>query len=197
MRIISGLVRGRKLNTPRSNFSGIRPTTDRAREALFNILGNRPYDARVLDLFAGTGALGLEAFSRGAKQVVFVEKQRQAIQLIKKNCALCANGVKKTQAKDLVIIQHDLSRGVTFKHPLWNSQTSFDIIFLDPPYNKNIAEKTLQNLDTSSLLNTRTLVVAEENSGNTLPEFFSRLLLSDKRRYGETGFWFYEVKNLE
>ena len=88
MRIISGLARGRKLATPGQSKS-IRPTTDRAREALFSIIGSKVVSANVLDLFAGTGALGLEAFSRGAKQVVFVDFHQTSLQLIQQNCISC------------------------------------------------------------------------------------------------------------
>lgn len=194
MRIISGLARGRKLNTPGSKSTAIRPTADRAREALFSILGSSLVSARVLDLFAGTGALGLEAFSRGAKQVVFIEKQKQAIELIRQNCALCTGGMKNIRGNELVVIQHDLCRGLSFQHPILDTLSSFDLIFLDPPYNKNLAEETLLLLDTSTLVNTSTLVVAEESSEKPLPESFSRLAIFDRRRYGDTGFWFYKVK---
>ncbi len=96
MRIISGFARGRKLVTPGKSHS-IRPTTDRAREALFSIIGNSLVSAKILDLYAGTGALGLEAFSRGAKQVVFVEKKKKALELKKQNSTLCNKGLKDSQ----------------------------------------------------------------------------------------------------
>ena len=193
MRIISGLARGRKLKTPGKSNS-IRPTTDRAREALFSIIGNRIVSARVLDLFAGTGALGLEAFSRGAKQVFFVEKQSKAIEVIKENCALCTMGVKDFLENQLTIIKYDLSRGLSFKHPLIDESPCFDLIFLDPPYNKNLAEKSLAFLDSSHFISATTLIIAEENSEKSLPDSYSRLELADQRRYGDTGFWFYKVE---
>ncbi|MBL4902353.1 MAG: 16S rRNA (guanine(966)-N(2))-methyltransferase RsmD [Desulfocapsa sp.] len=193
MRIIGGLARGRKLKTPgRSN--SIRPTTDRAREALFSIIGSMIHSARVLDLFAGTGALGLEAFSRGAKQVVFVEKESKAIHVINHNCALCTKGIKDIQGDELIVIQHDLCRGVNFKHPMFADSPCFDIIFLDPPYNKNLAEKSLSFLDTSNFITASTLIIAEESSANTLPDSYLRLKLADQRRYGDTGFWFYKAR---
>ncbi|HIQ37919.1 MAG TPA: 16S rRNA (guanine(966)-N(2))-methyltransferase RsmD [Desulfocapsa sulfexigens] len=194
MRIISGLARGRKLKTP-GNSNSIRPTTDRAREALFSIIGNRIISARVLDLFAGTGALGLEAFSRGAQQVVFVEKQSKAIEVIKHNCALCTMGLKDIQGNELTVIQYDLCRGLNFKHPTFDESSCFDLIFLDPPYKKNLAEKSLTFLDSSHFITATTLIIAEESSGQSLPDSYSRLELADQRRYGDTGFWFYKVKD--
>ena len=116
MRIISGLARGRKLATPGQS-KAIRPTTDRAREALFSILGTRVESARVLDLFAGTGALGLEALSRGAEQVVFVDYQQAALQLIKQNCISCMQSMGSTAVNAPVIIKHDLRRNVNLNFP--------------------------------------------------------------------------------
>jgi len=195
LRIISGLARGRKLLTPgKSNL--IRPTTDRAREALFSIIGNSIESARVLDLYAGTGALGLEAFSRGAKQVVFIEKQNTAIKLIHQNCTLCCMGLKKNHDDSIIVIKHDLRRGLPIKHPIFEESASFDLIFLDPPYKKGLAIESLITLDNSHILNSTTLIIAEESSAETLPDSFSRITLTDQRNYGDTGFWFYKKRSL-
>jgi 16S rRNA (guanine966-N2)-methyltransferase len=195
LRIISGLARGRKLKTPGKSIT-IRPTTDRAREALFSILGTKVVSSRVLDLYAGTGALGLEAFSRGARQVVFVEKQSKAINVIKQNCSICTMGLKPIKGDELTVIKHDLCRGLSFNHPIFDESQSFDLIFLDPPYNKNLAEKSLNFLDNSHLIAATTLIIAEESSLQTLPDTFTRLALTDQRKYGDTAFWFYKVKEL-
>lgn len=192
MRIISGHARGRKLLTP-GNSNLIRPTADRAREALFSIIGNRISSALVLDLYAGTGALGLESLSRGASQVVFVEKHIKALELIRKNCDLCLKSMEPGAGKRAIIIKHDLTRGINLPPDKAFGVESFDLIFLDPPYQKGLAEKSLIDIDNSSLLKSNTLVIAEDCSGEKLPEAFSRLKLSDKRRYGETGFWFYTI----
>jgi len=195
LRIISGHARGRKLFTPgHSNL--IRPTTDRAREALFSIIGDKVFSARVLDLYAGTGALGLEALSRGASQVVFVDKHHNALELIKRNCTLCIQDVETGQKKKVIIIKHDLSRGLNLKGDESFKSGTFDLIFLDPPYEKGLAEKSLTALDTSGFITSTTLVIAEECSGKTLPDSFTRLTLSDQRRYGDTGFWFYTVVSM-
>ena len=190
MRIISGHARGRKLFTP-GNSNLIRPTSDRAREALFSIIGHRVISARVLDLYAGTGALGVESLSRGASQVVFVDKDRNALELIKKNCYLCLHNMDQEEKTKAIIIKHDLSRGLNLKIDKNFGSETFDLIFLDPPYEKGLAEKSLTAIDTSNLITSSTLIIAEECSGETLPDSFSRLTLSDKRRYGDTGFWFY------
>lgn len=192
MRIISGHARGRKLLTP-GNSKQIRPTSDRAREALFSIIGERIHSARVLDLYAGTGAFGIEALSRGAHQTVFIDKHSTALDLIQKNCDLCLKGITDLQTEIAIIIRHDISRGLSLRvknHPLTKP---FDIVFLDPPYGKGLATKTLKHLDESSFIHSETLIIAEDGSSETLPAVFSRLSLQDSRRYGEAGFWFYSL----
>ncbi|MEN8191136.1 MAG: 16S rRNA (guanine(966)-N(2))-methyltransferase RsmD [Thermodesulfobacteriota bacterium] len=194
MRIISGRARGMKLATPGRSKS-IRPTTDRAREALFSIIGERVVSARVLDLFAGTGALGLEALSRGAARVVFVDSSQQAVDIIRRNCANCMKAVEIDPDRPPLILKHDLRRGLHLNWPHNAPMAPFDIIFLDPPYGCGLAESVLKGLDgSSSLCSAGSLVVAEEKSGETLPESLTRLVLSDQRRYGDTAFWFYTIK---
>ena len=128
MRIISGWARGRKLFTPPPRETLIRPTSDRAREALFNIIGARVQGASVLDLFAGTGALGIEALSRGAKNVCFVEYHPQALDLIRRNIQICMDAYAKQEkghgdkpissnldeVTPATLIKHDLRRGLPF-----------------------------------------------------------------------------------
>ncbi len=193
MRIISGHARGRKLATPGQSES-IRPTTDRAREALFSILYQSVAEAYVLDLYAGTGALGLEALSRGAKQVVFVDNHRPALQLLTRNCTNCIQSMTDADFNMPVIIKHDLSRNIQLNLPQSIKDRPFDLIFLDPPYGQGLAESTLHQIDTSSLISDSTRIIVEERSGAKLAQSFTRLLLSDQRKYGSTGFWFYTVK---
>ena len=121
MRIIAGTLKGRRVDAPR--WSGLRPTSDKLRETLFNILGARVAGARVLDACAGTGAVGIEAISRGAAHVTFIDRDRRAIALIEQNLARC--GVSGGYA----IIRADLD-GASARVP----QADFDFIFLDPPY---------------------------------------------------------------
>jgi 16S rRNA (guanine(966)-N(2))-methyltransferase RsmD len=122
MRIIAGEFKGRRLKAP--TWEGLRPTSDKLRETLFNILAPRIADARVLDVFAGTGAVGLESLSRGASQAVFIEEDRRAAALIAHNAALCGVENRCVIIRDRA--EHALSRGV--------GAELFDVVVLDPPY---------------------------------------------------------------
>lgn len=196
MRIISGQARGRKLFTPGQS-KEIRPTSDRSREALFNIIGQKIKGARVLDLYSGTGALGLEALSRGAKDIVFVDLHQKAIELTRRNLEMCMQSIDIADGVRTRIVKYDLRRGIRIvgiSDP--NLMPSFDLIFLDPPYGTGLAEKTLQDIDTSQLCADNALIVAEDTSTTSLPESFpTQLTLSDQRRYGVTKFWFYTTHN--
>ena len=193
MRIISGLSRGRKLFTPGST-NTIRPTTDRAKEALFSILGDRVISARVLDLYTGTGAFGLEALSRGAKQILLVDFHRKALELAGKNYNSCFQNISGIPEDAVQILRHDLRRGIDFSGSKKFTAGTFDIIFLDPPYGKGLALNSLQDLDKGTLCNEETIIVAEESSDQTLPDSFTNIFLTDRRQYGDTSFWFYQVK---
>jgi 16S rRNA (guanine966-N2)-methyltransferase len=126
MRVIAGTLKGRRLEAP--DWPGLRPTSDKLRETLFNILAGRVAGARVLDGCAGTGAVGIEAISRGAAHVTFVDADRRATELIRKNLARCA------VADGYAIIRADL--GSDAARP---PQAAFDLIFLDPPYDTDPA----------------------------------------------------------
>ncbi len=194
MRIISGLARGRKLFSPTGKSKEIRPTSDRAREALFSILGDRVIDARVLDLYSGTGAVGLEALSRGAKEVIFVDYHPAALELTKRNCALCLPSLSLPKGNIPLILKSDLRRGIRLwpESPSTTDNKYFDLIFLDPPYGKGLAKQTLEHVDASNLCAEGALVIAEESNDIILPEsFHNSLTLTDQRRYGDTQFWFY------
>ena len=186
MRIISGKSRGRILRSPGSNSNaGIRPTADRVKEALFSILGHRIRGARVLDLYAGTGALGLEALSRGADLAVFVDNGVAAIELVNKNVELC--GFSESSA----IIRRDLTRGLSFLREL-SPVGGFDLIFLDPPYRLGLVAQFLNGLADFQLLALDGLVVAEEGGEVELAEVYPGLSLADHRHYGDTGIWLYQ-----
>jgi len=177
MRIIAGRFRGRAL-TPVGKgdpAAHLRPTTDRVREALFNVLaGGRlgdPFDGAVLDLFAGTGALGLEALSRGASQVTFVESGRKALGLLRQNIALL--GV----ASETRIIARD-----ALKLPA-SEQPGAELVFLDPPYGKGLGEKALLQAQAQNWIAPGALIVWEENSPQVAPAGFELL---EHRRYGDS-----------
>ncbi|MGR3634704.1 MAG: 16S rRNA (guanine(966)-N(2))-methyltransferase RsmD [Shimia sp.] len=184
MRIIAGEFRGVALASVGKGDAGahLRPTTDRVRESLFNVLlGGKfgdPIDgARVLDLFAGTGALGLEALSRGAAEVCFVDDGRKSGQLIREN-------IRITRAKSATrLISADATR-----LPV-NTEASFDLIFLDPPYGKGLGEKALAAASKSGWIDDAALVVWEESAPKQAPIGFSML---DQRRYGDTHVTFLE-----
>ncbi|MBU4261275.1 MAG: 16S rRNA (guanine(966)-N(2))-methyltransferase RsmD [Proteobacteria bacterium] len=190
MRIIAGTARGRRLVSPGSGTFDIRPTSDRAREALFNILAREVAGARVLDLFAGTGALGLEALSRGAESTVFVDKGRSAVSLISKNIQLCGFWEKS------VVLQRDLTGSLSFLQP-YATACGFPLVFIDPPYKTLLAEPIILELGKGDIVSAGGLVVAESHSGSQLPAAISLFSLVDQRVYGEAGFWFYKKKVME
>ncbi len=173
MRIISGLSRGRKLTQIQGR--NIRPTSDRVRESLFNIIGPSIRGKRVLDLFAGTGAFGLEALSRGADSAVFVDAAPASCEAIKKNIELCR------MADQATLICHDL-----VNHPLPPSMGSFDLIFMDPPYNKGYPEKVLEKEGFTDLLTPDTLLIVEQAFKETLTNPLNRLDIYRQKKYSKT-----------
>lgn len=183
------MAKGRKLFAPGNRFKRplIRPTSDRAREAIFNIISSFTPDARVLDLFAGTGALGLEALSRGAQTAVFVENHKGALDLIKRNIDICGFSDKS------LLVKQDLAKGLFFLDRIAPA-TGFDLVFLDPPYGSDLAESILKELAASRFLSDDIVIVAEESVKHNLPENIGKLCLFDRRSYGEAGFWLYHVK---
>ena len=184
MRIIAGSCRGIALASVGKGDAGahLRPTTDRVRESLFNVLAGGKFgdpitDARVLDLFAGTGALGLEALSRGAATACFVDDGRKAQSLIKQN-------IKITKQTDVArLIARDATRLPD------NTEPPFDLIFLDPPYGKGLGSKALISAKAGGWIAPEALVVFEESTAQPAPEGFALL---DQRRYGDTHVSFLE-----
>lgn len=176
MRIISGTARGRQL----ANFSGtgIRPTPDRVREAVFSILHNRLGSfagLKILELFAGSGAQSLEAISRGAESAVLIDSSRQAVALIKENIQRC----KFTAL--VKVINNDVLKGL---HQL-KGLGRFDLILLDPPYNKELIPQTLELIDSLQLLAEDGIICAESAAKETIGSI-GNLHLNDSRKYGST-----------
>lgn len=175
MRIIAGAFRGRALAPVGKGDAGahLRPTTDRVRESLFNVLNHQiDFDGlRVLDLFAGTGALGLEALSRGAAHVTFVDDGRVAQGLIRRNIELTRS------AGQTDLIRRDATRLGD------NPGASYDLIFLDPPYGKSLGQKAIAAALAGNWLAEEALLVWEENTPIPAPAGFT---LQDTRKYGDT-----------
>ncbi|MEO0543653.1 MAG: 16S rRNA (guanine(966)-N(2))-methyltransferase RsmD [Pseudomonadota bacterium] len=178
MRIGGGKMKGRPIKAPPRSDQSIRPTTDRVRESLFNILTHRfgaPFEgSRVLDLFAGTGALGLEALSRGAEFALFVDNGTSARGLIRENIhAMGWQGNAKLFRRDAA------SMG-----PI-GTMKPFDLVFMDPPYGRGLGEKALETLADGGWLKPEAVIVLEESAsaGFLLPTSY---ILEDERRTGDT-----------
>ena len=176
MRIIAGKYKGRQLLYKSKN---LRPTSDKAREALFSILGDRVSDSRFLDLYAGSGAVGLEALSRGAEQAFFVEKFPKLVHSNLHSLGLVA------QAQ---VLRFDVQKALVM---LSKKAASFDIIFLDPPYELPTYDKVLDTIGNSGLLSPQGILIAEHRSSKTLDSQYGSLQQSKHNKYGESSFSFY------
>ena len=189
MRITGGTAKNRKLIGPKTGRNAeVRPTSDRVREAVFSIIGDRIRGACVLDLFAGTGSLGLEAISRGAAEVVFVDQSPFCLDLIRRNLEQCFPGFPAR------LLRLDLrsARSSALLRGLVSGGKKFQLIFLDPPYEKKLAETALTMVDKTGILAADGIAVAEERWNAAPPDRIGFLTLRRQRRYGETGIWFYE-----
>jgi 16S rRNA (guanine966-N2)-methyltransferase len=178
MRVIAGSLKGRRLQAP--TWAGLRPTSDKLRETLFNVLAPRVPGARVLDGYAGTGAIGIEALSRGASEVVFVERDRRAQRLIADNLARC--GV----ASGCVIIRASAVRAVD---ELLAAARAFDIVLLDPPYDLP-PEEAIGPL--AGLLAPGGVLVLEHAKRRRSPETAGRLARTRALAAGDSALSFYE-----
>lgn len=178
MRIVGGSCKGRRL----ASFKGmsIRPTSDKVREAIFNILPREFPFKKVLDLFAGTGAMGIEALSRGAEEVVFVDIDQHSVSVIKKNLEACGLDAK--------IFKRDTESAI---RQLVKFNETFDLIFIDPPYQASLIDDTLKALDTGRLLNAGGFIVAETSKRAPVKAELKDLSLIDERKYGDTLVYFF------
>lgn len=181
MRVIAGKLKGRRLKAP--TWEGLRPTSDKLRETLFNVLASRIEGARVLDGYAGTGAVGIEALSRGAAHVTFIEEDRRALQLIEDNLAHC--GLSEGYA----IIRAPVQRGL---RSLSGSAAfvPFDLVLLDPPYDEP-AERAMQAIET--VVSSGTLVVLEHARRSPVPARMGALALQRDLISGDSALAFYGV----
>lgn len=179
MRVIAGSAKGTKLISAQGLKT--RPTGDRVKEALFNILGPTISDSSFLDLYAGSGAIGLEALSRGAKDVVWVEEDPTSIEKIHVNLA-------RTRLSGGIVYKVDVFKALI---RLEQDNQKFDYIFLDPPYEQGLIKRTLEHLAKLSLLNNDGIIIAEASKKEEAPSDMSKLCLKRKQQYGDTMLLFY------
>lgn len=183
MRIIGGAGKSRRIATPRGRDT--RPTADRVREALFNILAPRLPGSRFLDLYAGSGAVGLEALSRGAEKAVFVERHRPTAALIRENISTLQFTDRAT------VCQSDVYTFLSGRRP---RAGTFEIVFLDPPYAGGDAERMLRAVSRSGLLSDDGVVVMESARAAPPPDRAGGLILVQRRYYGDTALSFYQTE---
>lgn len=181
MRIIAGAYKGRNLKAPPS--MNVRPTSDRLRETLFNVIAPRIEDARFLDLCAGSGAVGIEALSRGASYATFVDRSRRSCKLIEANLELCRIPEE----------QHEIYSAEASEFLRQTKSGPWDIVFFDPPYKEDYL-KALEFLGshTSKLLSDEALVVAEHHHKNSLPETIGKLKRTRVLKQGDSSLSFYQ-----
>ena len=175
LRIIGGTLRGKRLQSIKGNH--VRPTANRLRESVFNILSPVVGGSIILDLFAGTGALGIEALSRGAKSAVFIDGLPPSVFTVKANVAACDLSDRAT------VIRWDIVRNLKC---LYHIKPLFDLVFMDPPYHKNMVVPTLLNLAECGSLKHASLVVVEHGRHELIPSKSLYFHLSDQRNYGKT-----------
>jgi len=194
MRVIAGQAKGTKLTSIKG--SQVRPTLDQVKETLFNILGHDLSGEYFLDLFGGSGAIGIEALSRGAEKVVWVENNRQSQNLIYANLKKCrfeSNGESESPCFEWELLKIDALQALPI---LEKKSFKFDVIYIDPPFADNLYEKCLIGLSKSQLLKKESLVVVEHHNKNVFQEIYGKLSLNDQRQSGDTSLSFYGLKNL-
>jgi 16S rRNA (guanine(966)-N(2))-methyltransferase RsmD len=178
MRIISGSRRGLKLET----LDGLetRPTTDRVKEALFNLIQFEIMGSKVLDLFAGSGALGIESISRGAAEAIFVDQSRASVKVIERN-------LERAKFESLARIYSEDWQSALSKM----KNSAFDLVFVDPPYHLELEVLVLEKLDLYNLLSEDAIVIIEHPVSRKLPEHVNGYSLLKSRHYGNTALTLY------
>jgi 16S rRNA (guanine966-N2)-methyltransferase len=186
MRVTGGKSKGRLL----ANIKGlnIRPTSGRVREAIFDLLGQDVSGLKVLDLFAGTGSLGIEALSRGALWALFIDDSSLAIKTIHKNLRLC--GYENSSN----VLKRDIMKGLPLEHRFF--QGGIDLAFIDPPYGKDFIPPVMKELSEGKTLTSLSTVVAESIKDVELPARVGEFRLGDTRIYGETKLDIYYRKGI-
>lgn len=184
VRIIGGEKKGLRLKIPATD---LRPLTDQAKEALFNILAPYVQGARFLDLFSGSGSVAIEALSRGAQIAFLVEKNRTAVQIIRENLAF----TKLNAQAEIFSLPVKKALGV-----LESKGAKFDLVYIGAPYDSPELSSSLQILGTGKLLEKDSLVIAEHRFQHKIEKAFGSIFCYDERRYGDTVFSFYRMRTL-
>ena len=178
MRVIAGKYKGRKLFSPED--SSVRPTTDKVKEACFSILTNDIYDARVLDLFAGSGGLGIEALSRGASYCLFADASRKSLNLVKQNLDHCkVEEYTRIAAGDYSKVLKSLAGRIED-----GREEPFDIILLDPPYDAGFLDEVFRLIAEGGVLAPGGIIVAEHRKQIEMPDELHGFTRTKERRYG-------------
>ncbi len=183
MRIISGKAKGTKLYTLQGD--NTRPTLDRVKESIFNIIQSQIPEATVLDLFAGSGAIGLEMLSRGAKKAILCDKSKEAIGIIKKN-------IQKTHMEEKVELYN-----IDFKECIEKvSKEKFDIIYIDPPYETNFIEKSLEKIIEKNIIQENGIIILETDDEKRIKKEIEKINVAiiDERKYGRANIIFLSKK---
>lgn len=181
MRVITGEARGRKLQAPEG--FDVRPTTDKVKESLFNIIQFELEDRTFLDLFAGSGQIGIEALSRGARSAVFVDSSKKSLDIVKKNCESTG-----------FLAKSKFFPGDAFSFIVSTSE-KFDIAFLDPPYECNMCVKAFDNLE--CVMKESGTVICETKADENLPHGFGRFVLQKEYKYSQIKLSLYRIPNGE
>lgn len=183
MRIIAGIAKGKKILPPEG--MGTRPTLDRVKENIFNMIQFRVYGTKAIDVFAGTGSLGLEAVSRGAKECYLVDMGEKSFSLLKQN-------VKSLNFEDkCTCLNMDSYEALKM---LASKGMIFDLIFIDPPYLREMIPPAMQIVDDNNLLNRDGLIVSKIDSSEEIYQGTDNIKLTDYRKYGNTTVCFYEYR---
>ena len=198
MRIIAGKFKGRRLAAPKGNT--VRPTADRVKESVFSILREQVVNANFLDLCAGTGSIGIEALSRGAKHVTFVEREPQCIRTIKRNLAACnltvargpvpRDGYQLTTEQHVRLLRCPISKGISQLQRC----APFDIIYFDAPYHARLYTDSLALLAHANLLCARGSLLIEHSKQTCLPVTVGELTQSRQETYSNTRISFYRMR---
>lgn len=183
MRVISGNLRGLKLNAPKND--DVRPTTDRVKESMFNVINMYIMESSILDLFAGTGSLGIECLSRGANDCVFVDLNRESLQVVNSN-------IKKARLEQKSTVMNLSYKDAISKLSIQNKK--FDVIFMDPPYYKDMFIDALTNIDQKDILQEEGIIVVEHDTKENLADKVGRLEKFKSKKYGNTTISLYQME---